>query len=682
MQHRTGAGERGATGDALVPLFLVSIVSTIVLPLPAMLLDALLLCNITLSLILLLCAVNVREPERFTVMPALLLLATLFRLALNISTTRQILGSGSAPDLVVAFGEFAVGGNAIVGAVMFGIISIVQFIVIAKGAERVAEVAARFTLDAMPGRQMAIDADVRAGIISSAEAKGRRFDLQRESKLYGALDGSMKFVKGDAVAGLLITVINSVVGTALGVFSYGLGAEESLQRFLLFAVGDGLVSQLPALFVAVAAGITVTRVSDREGTRFGADVVRQLTTEPRSLAIAAASVGALAIVPGTPVLPCVLLGALLSPVAVRRARADRVASASPRQVFVPRITSALVVRIDGQTLDALRREGRLLLSLDQIRGAIFRDRGVLVPEPSFEVNAAPTGSGEAGEVSLAFHGVTLCRSTLRRPDDASSAVARMLDETLRRQLAELLDDTMTRTLLELHHAVAEDIIVNTVPRLITVTELTVVLRELVKEEVSIFPLSRILQALGELSARTLTEGGSEHGVGALRNVKALRQAIAAVRRALAPEIVSSLTETGRRAVDGRPESPFGVWGLSDEIEELLAVVGGAEDDVPLMPEIEERISAGLAVVATRGSSNRRPVVVVSSAGRPIVAAIAIERRLRLTVLAYDELPPDLPVEVVGVVPCEAAASDYAGTEGDAEIDRIAGVEAIDLEEAG
>ena len=239
--------------DLLLPLILLLVVGMMIFPLPVLLLDFLLVCNITLSLSLLLGSVYLLEPERFTSLPTVLLLATLFRLGLNISTTRQVLGEGTAPDVVAAFGRVVISGNLVVGIVIFLIVALVQFLVIAKGAERVAEVAARFTLDAMPGKQMAIDADIRAGILSLSEARDRRKDLQRGSRLYGALDGAMKFVKGDAIAGLIITGINMVGGFFVGIVQRGLDVFTAAHRYTIFTICDGLVSQLPALLTAVAA---------------------------------------------------------------------------------------------------------------------------------------------------------------------------------------------------------------------------------------------------------------------------------------------------------------------------------------------------------------------------------------------------------------------------------------------
>ena len=281
------------------------IVGMLIIPLPTGLIDVLLSLNIALGVVILLTTFYAHGALDLSAFPTILLIVTLFRLALNVSTTRLILLTGDAGLVVSAFGNFVVGGNYVVGAVVFLILVIIQFIVITKGAERVAEVAARFTLDAMPGKQMAIDADLNAGLIDDTIAKERRKNIQREADFYGAMDGASKFVKGDAVAGLIITVINIVGGLAIGVLQRGLPLDKALGLYSLLTIGDGLVSQIPALLFSTATGVIVTRAAGEAD--LGRDIVNSLTTYPRPLFIASTFLFALAVIPGLPTLPFMTL---------------------------------------------------------------------------------------------------------------------------------------------------------------------------------------------------------------------------------------------------------------------------------------------------------------------------------------------------------------------------------------
>ena len=296
--------------DVLVAAVLIMIVLMMIIPLPTMLLDILLCVNITLSLVIVLVTIYNSDALDFSVFPSLLLMTTLFRLALNISSTRLILLEGYAGEVITAFGNFVVGGNAVVGFIVFLILVVIQFVVITKGAERVSEVAARFTLDAMPGKQMAIDADLNQGAISDAEAKKRREKIQAEASFYGAMDGASKFVKGDAIASIIITLINIGGGFIIGMLMRNLSAMQALQTYTLLTVGDGLVGQIAALLISTATGIIVTR-SASDGDNLGSDLVSQLFRNPRVFFIACGVLTLLAIVPGLPGIPFFVL-ALLS----------------------------------------------------------------------------------------------------------------------------------------------------------------------------------------------------------------------------------------------------------------------------------------------------------------------------------------------------------------------------------
>ena len=272
----------------------VAILMVMIIPLPPFLLDFLLALNITFSIVVILMAMYTVKPLDFAIFPSVLLVATLFRLSLNVASTRLILlhgneGAVAAGKVIKSFGSFVVGGNYVVGLVVFMILVIINFVVITKGSGRIAEVAARFTLDAMPGKQMSIDADVRSGLIDSAQARSRRATLEREAQFYGAMDGAMKFVKGDAIAGICITCVNIIAGLVIGIWQMNMDAAEALQTYPLLTIGDGLVSQIPALVLSTSAGFLITRVASEEaGSHLGADVGRQILSQPRALKIVAA----------------------------------------------------------------------------------------------------------------------------------------------------------------------------------------------------------------------------------------------------------------------------------------------------------------------------------------------------------------------------------------------------------
>ncbi len=297
--------------DIVLAVIVISIIGMLIVPLPTILLDILLTVNISLSVIILLMTIYIPGALQFSAFPTLLLLTTMYRLSLTVSTTRLILSTGDAGEVVYAFGNFVARGNFVVGGIIFVILVVVNFIVIAKGSERVSEVAARFTLDAMPGKQMSIDADLRAGSIDMEEGKRKRRDLERESQLFGAMDGAMKFVKGDAIAGIIITVINVVGGLAIGVAQKGMAVGDAAKKYSLLTIGDGLVGMIPAILISTAAGIIVTRVGgEEEGAHLGKDIGGQLVAFPRAIAIAGGMLIGLGLIPGLPKIPFFIMGAL------------------------------------------------------------------------------------------------------------------------------------------------------------------------------------------------------------------------------------------------------------------------------------------------------------------------------------------------------------------------------------
>jgi len=301
----------GRYSDLLMAGLVVTIISMLIIPVPPVALDLLIVLNMSISVLLLLLAIYIPNALQIASFPSLLLITTLFRLALNVSSTRLILLTAKAGDVIKAFGDFVVQGNLVVGIVIFLILTIINFLVITKGAERVAEVAARFTLDAMPGKQMSIDADLRAGALDMDEARKKRNDLSRESQLFGSMDGAMKFVKGDSIAGLIITAINIIAGIVIGTSMLEMTAADALRVFAILTIGDGLVSQIPALLIAITAGLIVTRVaSEEESQHLGKDIAFQLLAQPRAFVIAATLMILLGLVPGLPTIPFFVLAML------------------------------------------------------------------------------------------------------------------------------------------------------------------------------------------------------------------------------------------------------------------------------------------------------------------------------------------------------------------------------------
>lgn len=413
---QTAPAKMKGGADAALAALVVAIVGTMIVPIPLPLLDTLLALNISLSIVLLLVALFVADALAIASFPTILLVTTLYRLSLDIAATRNILGRGDGGELIRAFGRFVVGGNYVVGAVVFAILTLVQFLVIAKGSERVAEVSARFTLDAMPGKQMTIDAELRSGAIDQAEARRRRRALARESSFYGAMDGAMKFVKGDAIAGIVITLVNILGGLAIGVGQRGMAAGDALKSYGLMTIGEGLVAQIPALVVSTAAGILVTRVASEEPDQsLGGEIARQIVGQPRALMIAAGLLAVFGLTPGMPALPFLTISACLA-IAARavlqaerkRARATEIIGAAPAQAGAPRasggsdrerelprpvltpveieVGAAHAALVESQGSD----EAPLRAIVPTVRDAMFRELGVSVPGVRVRVSAEIT----------------------------------------------------------------------------------------------------------------------------------------------------------------------------------------------------------------------------------------------------------------------------------------------------
>jgi type III secretion protein V len=403
-QIKQGLLGLGRQQDLFLALLLVAIISLIIFPLPTGMLDGLIASNLGLAITLLIVALYIPNAISLSTFPTLLLLTTLFRLALNIATTRQILINADAGQIIYTFGNFVVAGNFVVGAIIFLIITIVQFVVIAKGSERVAEVGARFTLDALPGKQMSIDADVRAGNIDIKEALKQRAAIQLESSLYGAMDGAMKFVKGDAIAGLIITVINILGGIAVGVLQKEMSVVSAVQTYSLLTIGDGLISQIPALFISISSGIIVTRSNDDGQSNLGNEIGGQLLSQPKGLLISGFLLAGFALVPGFPKLQFVCIGTtilLLGYALMRkreRAAKGHEAHGDPLEkalgVLTPQLRKAkkdgeyaptIPLQIDLDAgLKPLIDPAALNRELIQIRRTVYRDLGL--PFPGIHLN--------------------------------------------------------------------------------------------------------------------------------------------------------------------------------------------------------------------------------------------------------------------------------------------------------
>ncbi|OIO60798.1 MAG: EscV/YscV/HrcV family type III secretion system export apparatus protein [Verrucomicrobia bacterium CG1_02_43_26] len=391
--------------DVFLALLIVMIISLMIIPIHPAVMDALLALNMSIAATLIMIALYIPGILSFSTFPSVLLLTTLFRLALNISTTRLILLDAYAGEIINTFGHFVVAGNIIVGGVIFLIILIVQFIVITKGSERVAEVAARFTLDAMPGKQMSIDADMRAGVIDVDQARARRSILEKENQLYGAMDGAMKFVKGDAIAGLIITAINIVAGLSIGILQKGMTMAKAIQVYSILTIGDGLVSQIPALLISVTAGIIVTRVASDDKSALGADISKQLMGQPKALLVGGCLIAALSLIPGFPKLQFLTLSAIAiglslalgvwkkkkiakskSVLGSLQADTGGVATAEEGEEGAPAsgakeefsLTIPLMLDVANSVQDVIDAES-LNRQLIQIRKALYQDLGVPFP---------------------------------------------------------------------------------------------------------------------------------------------------------------------------------------------------------------------------------------------------------------------------------------------------------------
>ena len=504
------------SADVALAALVVLVVGLMIVPLPTWTLDLLLSANLSSAVAILLVVLYVPDAIGIATFPTLLLLTTLFRLSLNVASTRLILLQANAGEVIRAFGTFVVRGNYVVGGVVFLVLTIIQFVVIAKGSERVAEVGARFVLDAMPGKQMAIDAEMRAGSIDGNEAKRRRRILQRESQFYGAMDGAMKFVKGDVIASLIIVVVNLLGGLAIGVAMKGMPVVGALKRYGLLTIGDGLVTQIPALVLSTAAGVLVTRVASEEAdTPLGDELARQLFGVPKALQVASAFILLLALVPGLPATPFLVIGAGLFFVARARAHANAVeeqraaTEPTPKErgrgagtgepSFVPLVVPwSLEVSPDLEGL-LVGRGGGLRTMAAGLRERIFGELGVPLPMP--RVRARPGLDERTVVLSLYEVPVKTLPIAREMTDDQTVVwVGEQALDLLRGCAADFLGLAETQRLLDELEQFAPATVRNVVPKPVTLVLLTDVLRRLVEERVSVRDLRAILEALSSVAA--------------------------------------------------------------------------------------------------------------------------------------------------------------------------------------
>ncbi len=618
--------------DLLLVMGIVSIVAMMILPLPAWAIDLLVAVNIASGLVLLLIGVYIAGPLEFSVFPSVLLVSTLFRLSLSIATTRMILLEGHAGHIIDTFGKVVAGGNLVVGLVVFLIITVVQFIVIAKGAERVAEVAARFSLDAMPGKQLSIDSDLRSGLIDKDEAKRRRKSLELESKLHGSLDGAMKFVKGDAIAGIVIIVINLLGGLAIGVMQLGMDVSAALTKYSILTIGDGMVAQIPALLGAMAAGLIVTRTTDEDDKHLGDSIRKQVTAKPRVLLVAGGICLLMSLVPGFPAAVFVALGlvsmgagALLTPALrerIREMRHPAVRTIVRRLDTPPQVTSTapqqqrpsvpLLLRVPASLLAADEAK-ELTATLEDVLEEFHLNLGL--PLPRIQLH----GHREAAQQweLLAFE-VPIAQGAVPA-GDVHAALGGAVREALRRNAPLFLGTQDTTNMLTRAAADVPDV-VKEVLRALPLQRVAEVLRRLVSESVSIRNLRDILEALSEGAQRD-------------KDPHALTEfARVALRRQISHQVA--------------PQGRLGAVLLQPQLEDLLrqAVrVSGGVAQLALEPDMARGVSQALVAAIGR----HRPAAVVTAIDvRWHLRRLIESECFETPVLSYHELMPTLQLDVV------------------------------------
>ena len=668
--------------DLLAAAAVVMVVTMLVVPLPAAVLDLLITVNISAALTIVAATMYLGRALDFSSFPSLLLLTTMFRLAINVSVTRLILTTGDAGSVVKSFGAFVVGGNVIVGLVIFLILIVIQFVVVTNGAGRVAEVGARFTLDAMPGKQMAIDADLNAGLITDDVARERRSEIAREADFYGAMDGASKFVKGDAMAAVIITLINLIGGIVVGMLQHGLSFEAATHQFSLLTVGDGLAAQIPALLISVATGIIVTRAaSDRD---LGSDIAGQILSQRKAPMVAAAAIGGFALIPGLPKLPFLFIGAIFGVIAwsVRNGMPEEKKAAKEKPGALPPGGGEPIAEVGVDALELAIGFGlvplveggstgsALLRRVSMVRRQIAGELGVVIPrvrihdelgmeshEYVIKIRGSEVARGRimpghllamnpgdalgtlsgipTREPAFGLEAVWVHESSRAEAEslgytvvDPESVIVTHLTETIRSHAAELLTRQDVRTLLdrlkETNAAVVEEV----VPDALSLGEIQRVLQSLLGEGVAIRDLGTIVEAIGD-KARTTRDTSllSEYARQALgRAITAphldeqLRLQAITLDPAIEQEVSTSITQT----TDGEY--------LAMEPSRAQAIV------TALRAQVEH--------ASARGA---RPVLLCSARIRRHLRRLIAQAQPHLAVCSYNEIAPGINVETIGVI---------------------------------
>ena len=677
--------------DAVMPLAIIGILLIMIVPVPPFLMDLLLTLSITTSLLILFVGIYTVKPLDFSVFPSLLLVVTLFRLALNVGTTRLILlngnqGGDAAGGLIASFGNFVVGGNYVVGLIIFGILIVINFIVITKGAGRVAEVSARFTLDAMPGKQMSIDADLNAGLITENDARSRRKSIELEADFYGAMDGASKFVRGDAIAGIIILVINIVGGLIIGVTQHALAVGDAARIYTLLTVGDGLVSQIPALIVSTAAGLIVTRATTE--SNLSQSVGNQLLVQPKAMGVAATMLCVFAIIPGMPAVPFLTLASMTGFAAWSAAQAlkrqetreleqrekeEREKESKPEQAdsLLPLDLISLEVGYGLIGLVDAEQNGDLLDRIKSLRRQFAQDWGFVVPPvhirdnlelrpmaysilikgcvvASFEMKqahmlamAADEGDGQelggapTTEPAFGLPAVWIpetqrdaAQSTGYTVVDQSTIITTHLTEVLKKHAQELLTRQETQNLVDALAKKFPKVVEGVVPDVLPLGLIQKVLQNLLTEQVSIRDVLTIIETLSDRAP-------------AIKDADVLTEC---VRGALSRHIVRPYQQE-----DGRLHVMF----LDREIEEVLmrhTKVTEQGISVALDPESAQAILKSIEQALDQwGMAMDTPVLTCLPACRAPLRKLIEKFIPQLVVLSHNEIPPTVEIETVGIV---------------------------------
>lgn len=673
----------------VAPVLIIILLSMMVLPLPAFILDVFFSFNIALSIIVLLTSLYTVKPLDFIAFPTVLLMSTMLRLSLNVASTRLVLteghtGPAAAGKVIEAFGHFLIGGNYAVGIVVFIILTIVNFMVVTKGAGRIAEVGARFTLDAMPGKQMAIDADLNAGLIGEQDARKRRSDVAQEAEFYGAMDGASKYVRGDALAGILVTIINIVGGLIVGMVQHDLSFDVAIKDYTLLAIGDGLVAQIPSLVISTAAGIVVSRVASDQD--IGSQLVQQLFTKPLVMYIAAGILGGMGILPGMPHVAFIALAAVLAGSAwsvERRAQRSVEIVAPPVHVtneaeeaswkdIVPVDTLGLEVGYRLIPLVDKGQGGELLRRIKGLRKKFAQEIGFLPPAVHIRDNLelkpvayrislkdVEIGQGEAyfgqflainpGVVSGTLPGINTTDPAFDLPAiwidaslrdqaqvmgytvvDASTVVATHLNHLITQHAAELLGRQEVQALLDHMATDSPKLVEDLTPKLMTVSQLQKVLQNLLSEGVHIRDLRSILETLAEHAGRVQDPN---------ELTSLVRMTLG---RAIVQQIYGSTPEMAVMALDNRLERL------------LLQAVQTGGDQAAIEPGLAETLvnQAGLAT-AQQEKLGLQPVLLVPAALRWLVTKFLRRAIPQLKVLSHAEIPDSKTIKVTHLIGAQA-----------------------------